>query len=85
MTNHPDRADNGSEAPAEAPPRKAPRGHDPLSTAHRRRLLKALDRAAAAGDVSAQQALVELSSSAQRDKAIAGALARLEADIEGEG
>ncbi len=65
-------------APADTPPRKVPpRGPDPLSVAHRRRMLAALNRAAQAGDVSAQAALVELSLSAERDAKIADALARL--------
>jgi hypothetical protein len=73
MTNHPDRADNGADAPAETPARRT-RGVDPLSGAHRKRILAALNRAAVAGDVAAQQALIELSMAAERDKAIAATL-----------
>lgn len=70
---------------AEAPSRKV-RGVDPLSSAHRRRLLAALNAAAAAGDVSAQAALVELSLAAERDEQIADALRRLRAgEAEDEG
>ena len=74
----------GQNTPAEAPPHKA-RGVDPLSAAHRRRLLAALNTAASAGDVSAQQALIELSLVAERDAEIAGTLRRLRADDNGAG
>ncbi len=84
MTNHPDRADNGADAPAEAPKRKTTRGIDPLSGAHRKRILAAMNRAAAAGDVAAQQALVELSMAAEREKAIAAALEWAKGEGEGE-
>ncbi len=71
-----DRAD----APAETPTRKTPRGVDPLSPTHRRRLLRALNTAAQNGDVASQQALIELSMTAARDAQIAATLARLKAD-----
>ena len=72
-----DRADAGAEPAAEPPPKTPPRGPDQLSAAHRRRMLAALNRAAQAGDVSAQAALVELSLASERDAKIADALARL--------
>jgi hypothetical protein len=75
---HPDREPvAGPDAPAETPARKMPRGVDPLSITHRRRLLRALNTAAQSGDVAAQAALIELSMSAARDAKIADALDRL--------
>jgi pyruvate/2-oxoglutarate dehydrogenase complex dihydrolipoamide acyltransferase (E2) component len=65
---------DGADAPAETPTRTPPRGVAPLSAANRRRLLAALNRAAQAGDVGAQAALVELSMSSERDARIAAAL-----------
>ena len=73
-----DRAD----APAETPTRRTPRGVDPLSPTHRRRMLRALNAAAQNGDVAAQAALVELSMSAARDAEIADTLRRLKAEGE---
>ena len=75
---HPDHEPRrGPDAPAETPARKMPRGVDPLSITHRRRLLRALNTAAQSGDVAAQAALIELSMSAARDAKIADALDRL--------
>jgi hypothetical protein len=82
LTDH--QPDDGPTAPADTPTRKTPRGVDPLSAAHRRRLLRALNTAAQNGDVAAQQALVELSLAAERDTQIAAALEQLNAS-EGEG
>ncbi len=70
--------EDGPEAPAETPTRKVPpRGPDPLSLAHRKRVLRALVKASE-GDgptaIQAQQALVELSLAAERDTQIAAAL-----------
>ena len=80
-----DRAADGADAPAETPTRTPPRGIAPLSVANRKRLLAALNKAAQAGDVSAQQALIELSFAAQRDEQIAVALKRLQGEGEGQG
>ena len=76
--------DAGPTAPAETPTRKTPRGVAPLSPTNRRRLLRALNKAAEAGDVSAQQALIELSLAAERDAEIADTLRRLRAEGEGD-
>jgi hypothetical protein len=76
--------DTGPDTPAETSKRRT-RGVDPLSTSHRRRLLAALNRAAENGDVAAQQALVELSISAELDKAIAAAIEQAKGEGEGEG
>ena len=73
-----DRAD----APAETPTRRTPRGVDPLSPTHRRRMLRALNTAAQNGDVAAQAALIKLSMSAARDAEIADTLRRLKAEGE---
>ena len=73
-------SDDGANAPVETPTRKTPRGVDPLSATHRRRLLRALNTAAQSGDIAAQQALIELSLAAARDAQIAATLARLKAD-----
>ena len=67
----------GLDTPAETPARKMPRGVDPLSPTHRRRLLRALNTAAQSGDVAAQAALIELSMSAARHAKIADAFDRL--------
>jgi len=84
MDPAPDQPDHGQDTPAAPPARKVPpRGVDPLSAAHRRRVLKAL-MATAKGEgpnaVQAQRALVELSLAAERDAEIADALRRLRAD-----
>ncbi len=74
-TREPDAGPTAAEAPA-----RKPRGVDPLSATHRRRLLRALNTAAQNGDVASQQALIELSMTAARDAQIAATLARLKAD-----
>jgi hypothetical protein len=51
----------------------------PLSRQNRRRLLRALQAAAEAGDVSASAALVGLSLAAERDLEVADLLRRLRA------
>lgn len=72
--------DTSAEAPArKTPARKTPRGVDPLSTTHRRRLLRALNTAAQSGDVAAQAALIELSMGAERDAEISETLRCLRA------
>ena len=76
------RADDGAEPAAEMPTRRTPRGVDPLSPTHRRRMLRALNAAAQNGDIAAQQALVELSLAAARDAEIADTLRRLKAEGE---
>ncbi len=48
-------------------------------------MLAALNRAAADGDIAAQQALVELSLAAERDAQIAAMLAQLKADGRADG
>jgi len=85
MTHDPSEPDVGPTAPAAEAPARRPRGPDPLSAAHRRRMLAALNRAAADGDIGAQQALIELSLAAERDAEIADTLRRLRAEGEGEG
>ena len=75
--------EDGPDAPAETPTRKVPpRGPDPLSPTHRRRMLRALSAAAQNGDVAAQAALIKLSMSAARDAEIADTLRRLKAEGE---
>lgn len=73
MNDDPERADDGT---GKAPTPKK-RGVDPLSASHRRRMLRALNAAAANGDVTAQAALVELSLVTERDADIADTLRRL--------
>jgi len=82
MLSHPDHEPgDGPDAAAETPARKLPpRGVDPLSLAHRRRVLKALAKTAEGTDalaIQAQAALIELSMSAERDAKIAEALEQL--------
>jgi hypothetical protein len=77
--------DAGPTAPAAGAPARKPRGPDPLSIAHRRRMLAALNRATGDGDVSAQAALIELSLAAARDAQIAAVLAQLKADGSADG
>ena len=79
------RPDDGPDTPAAEAPARRPRGPDPLSIAHRRRMLAALNRAAADGDIAAQQALVELSLAAARDAQIAAVLEQLKADGRADG
>ncbi len=78
-------SDDGANAPVETPTRKTPRGADPLSATHRRRLLRALNTAAQNGDVAAQAALVELGLAAERAAQIAAMLAQLKADDSADG
>jgi hypothetical protein len=82
MSHFLEEPDTGPDTPAETSKRRT-RGVDPLSTSHRRRLLAALNRAAENGDVAAQQALVELSISAELDKAIAAAIEQAKGEGEG--
>ncbi len=77
--------DHEPDAPAAETPARKPRGPDPLSIAHRRRMLAALNRTAADGDVAAQAALVELSLAAARDAQIGSMLERLKADGRADG
>jgi hypothetical protein len=80
MDDSTDRAEAGTETARRTPPRKA----DPLSQATRRRLLHRLLAAADAGDATATGVLLELSFAAERDAAVAEALAHLKAgDTEG--
>ncbi len=82
MTTHPEHGlEDGPDTTTETPARR-PRGPDPLSAASRRKLLAPLMKAADAGDVSAQRALVELSLVAKRDEAVADTLRRLKAEGE---
>ncbi len=85
MTHETSGPDAGPTAPAAEAPARKPRGPDPLSAAHRRRMLAALNRAAADGDIAAQAALVELSLAAARDAEIAATLERLKADERADG
>ena len=86
MTPHDHEPEDGPDAPAETPTRKVPpRGPDPLSAAHRRRMLRALNAAARNGDVAAQAALIELSLASEREAAISASLARLQAGDGDEG
>ena len=85
MPNETSGPDDGPDTPAAEAPARKPRGVDPLSATHRRRLLRALNTAAQNGDVAAQQALIELSLAAARDEQIAAALQRLKADDSAEG
>ena len=58
--------DSGPESPASPAPH---RGVDPLSTAHRKRLLKALAAAAANGDHQAARVLLEVGALLDRMRA----------------
>ena len=59
-------ADSGPESPASPAPH---RSVDPLSTAHRKRLLKALAAAAAKGDHQATRVLLEVGALLDRMRA----------------
>ena len=65
--------EDGPDATATETPARKPRGVDPLSRTHRRRVLKALAAAAAAGDHQAARALLEVGAAIDRLKAEAEA------------